>query len=150
MQMLVAQGDPNSTDISKHPEYIKGYFRAAFTSMSGDRNAYIAAGWESYRQFKSPEGNLAYHKALTGSTPKEAMKAFWAVANKAERVKKEGKIVGISSQGLTLSSGRKVDFHVAALKYKAKELCLTPEEVYRLRDMLVGKEWGKELSAQLV
>jgi hypothetical protein len=145
MQMLVAQGEAGSKDVTKTPEYIRGYMEAAFGAKDGDTANCIAAGWDGWRQMKSPEGNLAYHKALkSGAQPKEAMKAFWAIINKAERKIKEGRIVGIKSTGLTLSNSRFVDWHIATLKLKNDELLLTVDDLVKLKGILVEHKWGGE------
>jgi hypothetical protein len=146
LELLVAQGIPSAKDISKTPEYILGYFTAAFNGSTGDTASCIASGWEYWRQAKSPEGSLAYQAAIkAGAQPKDAMRAFWAVVNKAERREKEGRIVSINSAGLTLSSGRKVDWHIAKLKYKANELALSADDLVRLKGILVKNGWGREL-----
>ena len=108
-QIAALQGDPNSKEITHHPAYIKGYLTAMAnakeitgTDENGNyHNAAIEAGWDAWRQWKSPGGNQAYHEAkANGKTTSEAMKAFWQVVNKP-------KIVGIRKDGLTLMSGDK-------------------------------------------
>ena len=151
LEMLVSQGLPGAKDVTKTPAYIRGYMNAAFNSATGDTATCIAAGWDAWRQEKSPAANLAYHKAaLAGISPKELMKSvFWPIVNKAERKLKEGRIVGTTSTGLTLSNGRKIDWHIAALKFKADELLLSADDIIRLRDRLVKGGYGKELVAVL-
>jgi hypothetical protein len=106
-------------------------------------NLAVEAGWEAWRQHKNPTANAAYHFALTqGMTRQEAMQQFWKVTRAVG-------ITNISAHGLTLTSGRFVDWRIAAMKLKGNEIALSLSDRARLKDLLVSKKWGAELSAIL-
>jgi hypothetical protein len=110
-------GEWESKNIRLHPAFIKGYFTA--TSNSKDltapgSNACEVAGWEAWRQWKSPEGNKAFHQ--TGGLMKTKMAAFWKVKNTEERQAQERSIKSITPTGLVLSNGFKLEQYEAELK----------------------------------
>jgi hypothetical protein len=147
IKMFAAQfGDKSAQQIDHRPEWIKGYL-TAFSNGAKSSFEAVASAWESWRTETSLDGNAAYHQALSvGATPKDAMKAFWSIANRKE-VRPKEKVVQATQAGLVLSSGRKVDYHIAALKYKANELETTPEFIEKLTASLKKMGWGKELLA---
>ena len=148
-EISVLEGDPNAKEVTHHPAYIKGYLTAMANAKnittqddSGYHNAAVEAGWDSWREAISPEGNLAYHAARKAKKDaKEAMKAFWQVVNRP-------KIVAVRKDGLTIQSGdkqRQIDWHIARLKVQNKELVLSEEDKNRLVSILVSQHWGNEL-----
>ena len=153
-QMAALQGSPASKEITHHPAFMKGYLTAMVnakditsTDSNGNyHNTATEAGWDTWREWKSPEGNKAYHAArFKGKNAKEAMKAFWQIVNLP-------KIVGIRKDGLTIQSGdkqRQINWHIAVLKVKGNELSLSSDDRSRLKDLLVAHKMGGELVAVL-
>jgi len=138
-------------DVYHHPQFVEAFLRAMIDSHSVTEkddegnwtNLAVEAGWEAWRQHKNPTANAAYHFALTqGMTRQEAMQQFWKVTRAVG-------ITNISAHGLTLTSGRFVDWRIAAMKLKGNEIALSLSDRARLKDLLVSKKWGAELSAIL-
>ena len=146
------EGDLNAKEITHHPAYIRGFLTAMINAKditsTDDNGAYhntaVEAGWDSWREWKSPDGNKAYHAAkAAGKDQKEAMRAFWQMVNRP-------RVIGINpdKSGLTLQYAdkqRKINWYVAVLKVKGNELNITPEERKRLKAKLLGLGWGGQL-----
>jgi hypothetical protein len=147
-----AKKEGRNPNILKSPAFIEGFLRAAFnartlTSKNANgefNNSAVEAGWDAWREARSPEGNAAFHKAVKeGKDRKACMAAFWSVINKGQRQKDV--IVKLDQKGLTLKSGRHVDWHIATLKVKNDELELSDEDRNRLSLILTAQNWGREL-----
>jgi hypothetical protein len=136
---------------------MEGYIRAMMNAnritayTDGVRhNLAVEAGWEAWRQWKSVEGNKAYHLAKNrGAGQKESMAAFWQVSNAEQKRIANGTIVSVKTTGLQLSNGRFVDWNIALLKLKHDELNLNTETRARLKDALAKKGVGGAFVAAL-
>lgn len=154
---LIAKEIYNPQDVTTHPAFLEGYYRAAFDAKDlrvvksdGVHNVAVEAGWENFRQVVSGAGNRAFHRARNdGMSLKDAMREFWKIKNLEDKRKAEAGIKKVTPSGLVLSNARKVDWKIAALKFKNHELDLTPEDTERLRDLLGAKGWGAEFFQQL-
>jgi hypothetical protein len=125
-------------DVTKTQAYIKGYLSAMCNGAKDTRSA-IASGWDAWREWKSPEGNTAYLKASSsGANPKDAMKAFWVVANRET-------ILNVHPTGLMLSSKRFVSYTIAAMKIKADEIAWQKGQKEWLKNVLSENKWGLNL-----
>ena len=141
IDLIVDQGNSKSGNVVRTPAYLAGFFDAVMGSDSVTKEQAEAAGWEAFRAWKCPEGNVAFHKARkAGKDLKTAMGNFWYLANKAEKLAKENSIVAVSPSGLKLSSGRSIDWYIAQLKLKNNELNLSQEDRVRLKDKLTNDE----------
>jgi hypothetical protein len=197
LELFAKQGDPRTANVVQHPAYIKAYLTvmsnakdiATTEVVDGHKivnNRAHQAGWDAWREAKSPEGAKAYRMAIaSGKDMKAATAAFWKeamvpvhkalagittgeelrnicethgseieyickrlnvpfdmtdeialklAANSAGLVKPS--IAKLHSDGLTLTSGRKINWYVATLKAKNNELDLTEELVERLKKAL--------------
>lgn len=149
-QIIQHQASAQTSSIFRTAPFMEGYIRAMMNAnrvtayTDGVRhNLAIEAGWDAWRQWKSAEGNKAYHLAKNrGAAQKEAMTAFWQVVNQEHKRAQNGTIVGVKTTGLQLSNGRFVDWNVALLKLKNNELNLNPESRARLKDALTSKGVG--------
>ncbi len=149
-QIIQRQAVSQTTNIYATAPFMEGYIRAMMsanritTVTDGVRhNLAVEAGWDSWRQWKSPEGNKAYHLAKNrDSAQKDAMAAFWQVANAEKKRAANGTIVSVRTTGLQLSNGRFVDWNIALLKLKNNELNLSDESRSRLKDALAAKGVG--------
>ncbi len=151
-QIAELEGDDNSNEITFSRAYIKGFLTAMINAKditsTDDNGAYhntaVEAGWESFREWKCPEGNKAFHALRKqGKGHKEAMAAFWKLANRP-------RVIGINpdKSGLTLQYSdkqRKINWYIAALKVKENELNITPEERKRLKAKLLELHVGTQL-----
>ncbi|MBN1454346.1 MAG: hypothetical protein JW963_25235 [Anaerolineales bacterium] len=130
-----------------HPLFIAGSVRAAIVGTQ-THEGLIAAGWEAFRSGTCYEGNQAYHNARSkGASHPEAMKAFWRLYNL--KFPRQVKILKPFTDGLLLEGGRKVDWHVAALKLLGNELDLDANFAKRLYDVLAAKNVGIEFTNAL-
>ena len=140
-------------EVTHNPAYIEGYLNAMVNAQNvttndenGYHNAATEAGWSAWREWKSPDGNMAYQAARkAGKDQKEAMKAFWSMVNRP-------KVIGIRKDGLTIQSGdkkRQIDWHIAILKVKGNELDLSQEERSRLKAKLLELKIGTQLAGCL-
>jgi len=91
--------------------YLIGFYRSIING--GSYEDAKGAGWLNYRMSVSPDGQAAFTQALKeGKTYKEAMRAFWTLANNS--------IVSVNSSNLKLRSGA-IDWRRAYYKAKANE-----------------------------
>lgn len=149
-QIIQKQGSHPTSDIYRTAPFMEGYIRAMMNAnrvtvyTDGVRhNLAVEAGWEAWRQWKSPEGNKAYHLAKNrGAAQKEAMAAFWQVSNAEQKRIANGTIVSVKTTGIQLSNGRFVDWNIALLKLKNNELNLNQESRSRLKEALTQKGVG--------
>jgi hypothetical protein len=131
-----------------HPLFIAGTMNAAIAGTT-THDGQIAAGWEAFRSGTCPEGNKAYHTARANGVPhSQAMRAFWQLYN--QKFPKQVKILKPFTDGLLLEGGRKVNWHVAALKLAADELAIDKDDARRLHDALVARSVGSEFTSALV
>lgn len=138
-----AKSNPKPTDTAA---YNIGYILAVMNAKSlwkNGMNVAKDAGWSSYRESISHEGALAYKQAIQkGKSVPEAMKAFWTVVNKP-------RIVKVDAFGLTLSSGRVINWNIAILKLKNHEIDLDREGEMKLLGILQKHNWGASMQSFL-
>ena len=149
--LVEAQKDPTGKDITRTPAYLKAYYTAVINSKDlvvNGRNVAVEAGWDAWREEKSPDGNKAYKAELkNGKPPKEAMKAFWSVVNGGQvRAAQVDRVVTIAGDrsGLVLQSGRRVNWRVALMKLQANELEWGGDTRERLKAALLKMGVGLE------
>jgi len=119
--------------------YILAYVQAisANAALGEAENVAIAA----WRKAMSPAGAKAYQDAWKASKNKStAWRAFWGKCGPdVPRPQEHVRAVRGNFSGLVLTSGRKIDWRIAAIKLKNDELALTGEQKDKLKVMLTQK-----------
>ena len=154
--LVTAQTDQTGKDITRTPVYLKAYYTAVLNSKDlvvDGRNVAVEAGWDAWREAKSPAGNRAYKAELkNGKPPKEAMRAFWSVVNGGQvRSIQLDRVVTIAGDksGLVLASGRRVTWRIALMKHQQNELELDADTRQRLKAVLIKMGIGLEFARAL-
>jgi len=102
-------------------------------------------GWAAWMKQFNPFAFKAYLAArAVGKSVDEAKSAFWECV-KTPAAKKLETITGMTAAGLTLSSGRKVDWGIAFLKFKNNEIEITPEKRASLKEALTSRNLAPQL-----
>jgi hypothetical protein len=147
-EVIQKQATQNCQDATRTPEFVTAELTVLLEAkdlMQNGHNLAASAGWEAWRESRSHEANVVFHEVLnSGKSLKEAMQVFKDVI-RATNMPGKPFIVSFSSKGMTLSSGRKIDWRIAALKFKGGEIDITDQKKADLKHLLLQKGWGNNL-----
>jgi hypothetical protein len=119
--------------------YIVAYMEAIMGGATlGEAENSALAVW---REAMSKAGAIAYATAWANSKSKSvAWRAFWTKCGPdVPRPQEHVKSVQGNLAGLVLTSERRIDWNIAALKLKNNELVLEPEQKQKLKTLLTQK-----------
>lgn len=145
VEYAAKKGLKYKTDTRWTAAFVNAEVQTAIMGEGGNNSAQ-AAGWDAWRAGIDPEANRVFKRLVAkGSTQKEAMAEFWKVVN-ANR----NKIATVNRDGITLKSGRKIDWGIARLKITQGEIVLDLAETNRLIELLKKFSIGGTLMPTLV